>query len=308
MRYTTAAILAGLASFAIPTTASAQTHAEQCAALINAAEVRYNIPTGLLMAIALTESGGQNGPDPHAMNIAGMTYIAPNVERMAAVIQRGYNTGQTSIDVGCMQINLKYHAHNFSSPYELLNSRVNVDYGARYLAELANETKSWRDAVMTYHNRKSPSRRAWYGCKVWNNYLKVHRQGEGYAPCGQAKGSSTAATAPQPGPRNQPVAPQVATSARQPRAAAPAGPLTPPTNQPVRARAQGTIAIVGEGDELPEITQQDRTASAFTPIRPLDWSGRSNPSRQAEPDVTDPDYEFETRGGFGRVTRADPKN
>lgn len=300
MRTIIAAALAATTSIAAPQAASAATHAEQCAALISAAETRYNIPTGLLMAIALTESGGKNGPDPHAMNIEGMTYIAPDVERMSAVIQRGYNTGQTSIDVGCMQVNLKWHAHNFGSPYELLNSRVNVDYAARYLTELANETKSWRDAVMTYHNRKSPSRRAWYGCKVWQNYVRVHGKGQGSADCGKVQGSSTAAVA-------QPTAPQRPTSARTTRAAAP-GPLTPPTKAPApqtgtRPRAQGTIAIVGENDVLPEITQQDRTASAFKPVRPLDWSGRAEPAQQAEPDMTDPDYEFETRGGFGRVTR-----
>lgn len=296
----TIALAIGLAAAAIPAGATAQTMGEACQSLISTAEQRYNIPTGLLMAIALTESGDKTGgPNPHAMNIAGMTYIAPNIENMAGVIQRGYNTGQTSIDVGCMQVNLKYHAHNFRSPYELLNSRVNVDYGARYLASLANDTKSWRDAVMTYHNAKNPARRAWYGCNVWNNYLRVHRAGQGYMACGKANGSSTAST----------MAP-VRVAAATPRSApqvplASPGPLSGAAPTPA-FRTRGSIAIVGEGEALPEITQQDANASAFRPIRPIDWAERLQKDPEAEPDRTDPDDQPVT-DSFGRVTRT-PKN
>ena len=190
MSNTVLAAAFGLALVATPTMAHAQT--DQCTSLIIDAEKRYNIPEGLLLAIALTESGSHGHPYPYAMNIGGRPYLAPNNETMANVINRYMSAGQNSIDVGCMQINIKYHARRFSSPYDLLDSATNVDYGARYLTELAVASNSWQDAVMTYHNKNNPSRRAWYGCQVWNNYLRVHRLGSGYLQCGHVPGSATA--------------------------------------------------------------------------------------------------------------------
>src|SRR3546814_8687317 len=47
-----------------------------CSKLIADTENRRQIPRGLLMAIAVTESGMNGIPNPHAMNIAGKTYHA----------------------------------------------------------------------------------------------------------------------------------------------------------------------------------------------------------------------------------------
>lgn len=148
------------------------------------------------MAIAVTESGMNGVPNPHAMNIAGKSYHARDLEDMAQVISNNWSRGVRSIDVGCMQVNLKYHGEKFARLTDLLHSPTNVDYGASYLIQLAIDRGSWREGVMDYHNKSSAKRRQWYGCKVWNNYLRINAATKGYVNCGGTpKGSSVASNA-----------------------------------------------------------------------------------------------------------------
>lgn len=167
-----------------------------CSQLIANTESRRQIPRGLLMAIAVTESGMNGIPNPHAMNIAGKSYHARDLEDMAQVISNNWTRGVRSIDVGCMQINLKYHGDKFSRLTDLLHSPTNVEYGASYLIKLAIDRGSWREGVMDYHNKVSAGRRQWYGCKVWNNYLRINAATKGFVNCGATpKGSSVASNA-----------------------------------------------------------------------------------------------------------------
>src|SRR3546814_8690098 len=83
-----------------------------------------------------------------------------------------------------MQINLKFHGEKFSRLTDLLHSPTNVDYGASYLIKLAIDRGSWREGVMDYHNKVSAGRRQWYGCKVWNNYLRINSATKGFVNCG----------------------------------------------------------------------------------------------------------------------------
>lgn len=177
--------------------AAASPHAKSdftCPQLIANAEARRQIPHGLLMAIAITESGLDGTPNPFAMNIAGRSYHASGTREMASIIASNQKRGITSIDVGCMQINLKYHAENFRSYTELLDSATNVEYGASYLIKLAAEQGSWREGVMDYHNKRNSARRAWYGCKVWNNYLRITHARSGYIACPRTPSGSSVAS------------------------------------------------------------------------------------------------------------------
>src|SRR3546814_20777033 len=61
------------------------------------------------------------------------------------------------------------------------------------LIKLAIDRGSWREGVMDYHNKVSAGRRQWYGCKVWNNYLRINSATKGFVNCGTTpKGSSVA--------------------------------------------------------------------------------------------------------------------
>jgi hypothetical protein len=77
------------------------------------------------------------------------------------LIQRIQEEGRTSIDVGCMQINLQFHGHAFRSVREVLDPASNVAYAASFLQKLMSETGSWRSAAGYYHSR-DPKRAARY--------------------------------------------------------------------------------------------------------------------------------------------------
>lgn len=146
------------------------------------------------MAVAVTESGLNGSPNPYAMNIAGRAYHAKSVNDMANVIASNWARGVRSIDVGCMQVNLMYHGDKFNQLTDLLHSPTNVEYGASYLIQLATSRGSWREGVMDYHNKTSAARRRWYGCKVWNNYLRINRANTGFIACGAPPGGSSVAS------------------------------------------------------------------------------------------------------------------
>jgi hypothetical protein len=299
------ATIAGLYA-AAPARAQAQGYVADCPVLISQVEARRNIPRGLLMAIAVTESALNGRPNPYAMNIAGRAYHAQGTQDMANVISANWQRGVKSIDVGCMQINLMYHGMKFPRMTDLLDSKTNVEYGASFLISLATESGSWKDAVMSYHNKRNPARRAWYGCKVWNNYLRLSGSQSGYMQCGRVPGGSSTASV-----NTRPI---IMAGYNAP---AQVGPLTPPDGQMGRTmvggtavdvmiprkRIQGNITIVGSKGEIPDVLNDDERASAFNAVRPADWSGRVA-RRTASKAVSDdaPIVTSRGDGGFGRVS------
>ncbi len=144
---------------------------DHCEKSIRLAEKKYKLPPYLLHAIALTESGRGGRPSPMAMNIGGRTYIATSTADMKTTVST--NGGSTSsIDVGCLQINLKYHSKRFRNWDALLVPIYNAEYAALYLTELKRELGSWNAAVGAYHSR-TPWRSADYACVVSRRWSQI---------------------------------------------------------------------------------------------------------------------------------------
>ncbi len=59
--------------------------------------------------------------------------------------------GAKLIDLGCMQINYHFHGRAFCVPAEMLDPRKNVEYAARFLADLHARHETWTMAVARYH-------------------------------------------------------------------------------------------------------------------------------------------------------------
>ena len=80
--------------------------------------------------------------------------------------------GMKLIDLGCMQINHHYHGDQFASPAEMLDPHRNVDYAARFLANLKRSHKSWSMAVARYHAgpNNDPAQKR-YVCRVIANLV-----------------------------------------------------------------------------------------------------------------------------------------
>lgn len=145
--------------------------ADDCERSIRGAERKYNLPPYLLAAIALTESGYKGRPSPYAMNIGGRSYFASSTDEMQRVVAQGGGEG-ASIDVGCLQVNLRWHAGRFKNWRSLLVPSYNAEYAALYLTELYRDTGSWNAAVGAYHSR-TQWKSANYACLVSRRWSQI---------------------------------------------------------------------------------------------------------------------------------------
>ena len=147
----------------------------QCLRYLQSYERSINIPRGLLIAIAFVESGrsigqGRSAPWPWTINAGGTGQFFDTKAEAVAEAQRLLDAGQRSIDVGCMQINLRYHPNAFRNLEDAFNPARNVAYGAQFLRSLHRLQGSWRKAVERYHS-SDDGRREQYRDRVlarWN--------------------------------------------------------------------------------------------------------------------------------------------
>jgi hypothetical protein len=132
--------------------------AEACQRAGSEAERDLNLPSGLLLAIGLVESGRR---DPLTGRIAAWPWTINgdgNGRRFATLAEALATThalqagGMTSIDVGCYQINLLHHPTAFANLDEAFDPQANAAYAARFLLALRARTGGWEDAVAAYHS------------------------------------------------------------------------------------------------------------------------------------------------------------
>jgi len=112
----------------------------------------------MLSSIALTESGKWDPKSkskvawPWTVTSGGPgEYFATKAEAIAKVKELK-SQGVQNIDVGCMQINLHYHPDAFISLEQAFDPAANVKYAAKFLTDLKETWKSWREAVRRYHS------------------------------------------------------------------------------------------------------------------------------------------------------------
>ncbi len=152
--------------------------AQQCAIATRRAELKLGLPSGLLQAIALTESGRWDGarhrsfawPWTVTSGVDG-AYLDSKAEALARIdaLQRA---GRDNIDVGCMQVNLHHHPDAFPSLEQALDPAENVAYGAAFLADLREATQSWDLAIERYHS-SDPERGRAYRERVLENWRRI---------------------------------------------------------------------------------------------------------------------------------------
>ncbi|MGI4763755.1 MAG: transglycosylase SLT domain-containing protein [Janthinobacterium lividum] len=122
-----------------------------CEAQVAAAARRYDIPLAVFYAVGLLETGGRNGLQPFSMNIEGRASLNTTLAEALATFEAAHRRGATLIDIGCMQVNYRWHGRNFASVTEMFDPAHNVDYAARFLRELKTREKTWTLAVARYN-------------------------------------------------------------------------------------------------------------------------------------------------------------
>ena len=140
--------------------------AETCTARVLAAEQRYHIPTGLLLALSLVESGQNGEPQAYAMNLQGRALVASSYEDAAKHLHDSHGRILSNVMAGCMQLSVSAHKAAFSPVDRIMEPDSNVDYGAHLLRRLYDDEGSWSAALARY-NGATPSARNQYVCRVW---------------------------------------------------------------------------------------------------------------------------------------------
>lgn len=122
-------------------------------------EQANGLPRALLAAVALAESGRYSPKVraarawPWTINAEGRPYYFKTKQEAVAKTRQLLNGGMRSIDIGCMQVNLRYHPDAFASLEDGFDPLTNVAYGADFLMRLRNQTGSWPKAVASYHSQ-----------------------------------------------------------------------------------------------------------------------------------------------------------
>lgn len=122
-----------------------------CEREIARAALAQDVPLGILYSVGLTETGRRGVLSPFAINVDGSASYPSSATEAVRIVQEAQRSGASLIDVGCMQINLRYHARNFERLGQMFEPARNVGYAARFLKELRMREGNWTRAVARYH-------------------------------------------------------------------------------------------------------------------------------------------------------------
>lgn len=145
-------------SLCFPVEATEKSAAFLCQKHIMRVEQELAIPSGLLSAIAITESGykTESGAKivswPWVLNVEGKPSFFKTKTDALLALKKHLSEGKLNIDVGCMQINYRHHGHRFQSPLYMLDPRRNVLYAGQFLKNLKARFSSWTKSVGYYHS------------------------------------------------------------------------------------------------------------------------------------------------------------
>lgn len=115
------------------------------------------VPLAVLLAVTLTETGRGQGADtrpwPWTVNMEGEGHWFPTREEALAFAEARHAEGAESFDVGCFQINWRWHQENFVSIDQMFDPLANASYAAGFLKDLSEEAGSWSEAAGAFHSR-----------------------------------------------------------------------------------------------------------------------------------------------------------
>ncbi|MGF1500267.1 MAG: lytic transglycosylase domain-containing protein [Paracoccaceae bacterium] len=121
------------------------------------AAAEHAVPSELMLAITEVETRkrfrGESGPWPWTLNIAGRGHWLASPASAAARAEAAIAAGTTSVDVGCFQLNWRWHGQAFPSVRSMLEPRRSARYAAQFLRGLYEETGDWMTAASYYHSR-----------------------------------------------------------------------------------------------------------------------------------------------------------
>ncbi len=151
-------VVAALCAFGLPVPALATPDLSLvCDRAAEQAAQQMGVPVSVLKAISLTETGRKRGgemrPWPWTVNMEGAGHWFETEDEARSFVYGHFKRGARSFDVGCFQINYKWHGENFASIDQMFDPLANALYAAKFLRTLHAEKGDWTGAAGAYHSR-----------------------------------------------------------------------------------------------------------------------------------------------------------
>ncbi|MDS9467225.1 hypothetical protein RGQ15_06515 [Paracoccus sp. MBLB3053] len=136
---------------------AAMSGAEVCEWAATRAAEETGVPGDILGALALTETGrridGIVRPWAWSVNAEGKGTWFDDSQSAVAYAQDLVDQGRRNLDIGCFQLNYRWHSSGFSSVAQMFDPLENARYAARFVAQLHDEKGDWRAAAGAFHSR-----------------------------------------------------------------------------------------------------------------------------------------------------------
>ncbi len=147
-----------------------------CENTIESVEIQTEIPKGLLLGIGKAEAIRKTKNKfviwPWTINHAGKSMFFDTKKQMRNYVFKNLKRNDLNMDVGCMQINIKWHKNNFKKISDMFEVNPNISYAASFLQQLKNKHGSWDNAIKHYHS-SDPKKNKPYLIKVKSFWKKV---------------------------------------------------------------------------------------------------------------------------------------
>ena len=128
-----------------------------CDDAARSAAAESDTPLNVLLAITRVETGRGEGaelrPWPWTINRAGSGHWFDSATEAVAAAEAAIAEGTGNLDIGCFQLNHRWHGENFASLDEMFDPLTNARYAAGFLSDLYREKGNWADAIAAYHSR-----------------------------------------------------------------------------------------------------------------------------------------------------------
>ena len=143
-----------------------------CLRAAQSAANRNGVPYEVLLAVAVVETGRDRRPWPWTVNLGGEGHWLDGEAEAVALVATAIDKGATNIDIGCFQLNYRWHAEAFASLADMLDPDQNADYAAKYLAAHFAKTGDWALAAAAYHSA-TPEHADRYRAKFEETYTTL---------------------------------------------------------------------------------------------------------------------------------------
>lgn len=156
-RFVKSGMSAGAVFFNIFTAAVSASPSDECLRSVRYASHETGVPASLLLAISRVETGRSVGgvvkPWPWAINVRGAGEWLATKDALLEHALAQISKGETRFDVGCFQLNYRWHGDSFASLDEMISPKNNALYAAKFLKSLYLEFGDWTEAAGAYHSR-----------------------------------------------------------------------------------------------------------------------------------------------------------